>query len=110
MVARTVSERSGEIAVRIALGANPPQIVQHFLAIGLRAGIAGVVLGLSYALCVEKWLSSVWYNVRPFDLATFGEAGIVILAVAGLYRSSGQRYWPPGSNLLVRCDKNRQAA
>jgi putative ABC transport system permease protein len=79
VVAQVVSERTPEIGIRMALGARPGQIHAPFLAQGLRAGVIGLLAGLAVAAYAQAWLASWLYEVRPFDLPTFGLAGAGLL-------------------------------
>jgi ABC-type antimicrobial peptide transport system permease subunit len=81
VVTQVVGERSGEIAVRMALGARPAQILRQFLEYGLRAGAAGIVIGVTLSLYAERWLGNLLYEVQPFDPATFAEACAGVMMV-----------------------------
>ncbi len=76
-VAWSVSQRTNEIAIRMALGARPGNVVamivrQAFVMIG-----AGLLTGLAGALALTRVLSSFLFGTRPEDPATF--AGVLIL-------------------------------
>ena len=75
VVAQVVAERTSEIGVRMALGARPGQILAHFTQQGMRAGAAGIVLGLAASLYAQRWVAGMLYQLRPFDVAAFGSAG-----------------------------------
>lgn len=74
VVTQIVVERSGEIAVRMALGARPSSILAQFLKYGLRSGFMGVICGLSLSIYAQRALGNLLYDVKPFDPATFAEA------------------------------------
>lgn len=78
VMAYVVGQRTHEIGVRLALGAQVRDVHRLILGQGMRLGLAGVVLGLLGALAVTRLISSFLYGVSPFDAATFfGTAGVV---------------------------------
>ncbi len=81
VVAQIVSERTPEIGVRLALGASPGQILARFLAEGLRSAGAGLLIGLAATAFVQRWLTGLLFEVKPFDLPTFAAAGAGVIAV-----------------------------
>jgi predicted permease len=81
VIAQVVAERTHEIGIRMALGARSSQILAQFLLQGLRSGLLGLLFGLAAAAYSQRWLTSMLYDVKPFDVATFGFAGLGILAM-----------------------------
>jgi putative ABC transport system permease protein len=79
VVAQVVGERTPEIGIRMALGARPAQVLSQFLLQGLRAGIAGLLVGLGAAAYAQKWVASLLYEVKPFDVTTFAVASLGLL-------------------------------
>lgn len=79
VIAQVVGERTPEIGIRMALGARPGQVLRQFLAQGLRSAVAGLVVGLAAAAYAERWLASLLYEIKPFDIATFSIAGVGML-------------------------------
>jgi predicted permease len=88
VVSQVVGERAGEIAVRMALGARPAQILSQFLSYGLKSGIAGLAVGLGLALYAQRWLGNLLFDVKPFDPATFLEAcaAVILVLAAAVFR------------------------
>ncbi len=84
VVAQVVSERTAEVGIRMALGAQPGQILAQFMRQGLRSGVVGILLGLAGAAYAQRWLTSLLYQIRPFDLVTFCSASLGILALLSL--------------------------
>jgi putative ABC transport system permease protein len=75
-----VAQRTREIGIRMAVGAQREQISAQFLKIGLRLLITGTVIGLTGAALSGRALQSVLYDVPPLHPATFaGTAAIMAL-------------------------------
>jgi ABC-type antimicrobial peptide transport system permease subunit len=78
-----VSERTSEIGVRMALGAEPGQVLGLVLRDGLRLALVGVGLGVLLALGVTRVMRSFLHDVSPADPATFAAvAGLLALVAA----------------------------
>jgi predicted lysophospholipase L1 biosynthesis ABC-type transport system permease subunit len=77
-----VSQRTHEIGVRLALGAQPREVRAMILRQNLLAALLGVVLGLLTASGLTRVLSSLLFDVSAHDGATFGAAAIAITAVS----------------------------
>jgi putative ABC transport system permease protein len=89
VMAYTVSLRTHEIGVRVALGAQPRDVLKLVLRRGLRLIAAGVVIGLLAATALTRFLASQLWHVSPGDPITFATV-IVLLFAAGL----GACFWP----------------
>lgn len=72
-----VSQRTGEIGVRLALGAEPAGITRQIVMQGGVVSLAGIAIGLIAALGGSRWIASVLYGVSPRD-------PIVLLGMATL--------------------------
>jgi putative ABC transport system permease protein len=83
VLAYSVSERTGEIGLRMALGASPSDILRMVAGEGMRVTVAGIGLGLVGALLLERVLSSLIYDVSARDPATY-TLGPTLLAVVAL--------------------------
>jgi putative ABC transport system permease protein len=83
----TVSQRSHEIGIRMALGAQPCQILRLVVGQGLRMALAGVAIGVAAALALMQLLASQLFGVTPRDPLTFAVAMVVLVgvAIAGSY-------------------------
>ena len=77
-----VSQRTGEIGVRMALGASPSEVFTLVVGDGLKLAAAGVVLGLAGSYFVARWLTTLLFGVLPGDPVTFAATSIVLLAIA----------------------------
>jgi putative ABC transport system permease protein len=85
-IAYSVSQRRGEFAVRVALGATPADLRQLVLGQAGWLLIAGLVIGLAVARGLASAIGAVLYDVRPGDPLTF--TGVAaILALVGFVAS-----------------------
>ena len=78
------TQRTPEIGVRIALGAQRPQVLRLMLGDGLRPALYGLVLGLAAGALAVRLIRSMLYETRPLDPAIFASVAAVLLAVAAL--------------------------
>ena len=77
-----VRQRTAEIGVRIALGAEPSAILSLVVGQGLRLSAAGVAVGLVAALAVTRLMTSMLVGVKATDPLTFGAVAAVFFAIA----------------------------
>lgn len=82
VVAFVTSQRTREIAIRLALGADRAQVRSLVLGQGARLAILGVVLGLGSAFAATRLLATLLYGVQPYDFATFLAVPLVLVVVA----------------------------
>jgi predicted permease len=82
IVSYTVSQRTREIGVRLALGAAPPRIVRAVLWQGVRLAALGVVLGGAAGYAAAGVLRTILFETEPTDAATFLTVAAILLAVA----------------------------
>ncbi len=66
-----VSQRTREIGMRMALGAQQSDVLLMVVGRGARLTVAGIILGLAGSFAVTRWLGSLLYQVRPTDPLTF---------------------------------------
>jgi predicted permease len=78
----SVSRRTHEIGIRMALGAQTGAVQRMIVSQGMWLTLIAVALGLPAALAVAKFATSILYGVRPHDLLTFTTVPLVLLAVA----------------------------
>lgn len=78
----SVSQRTHEFGVRVALGATPVQIVRLVVGEGLRLAALGLALGLAGAAVLARWLEAALFGVTAGDALTFGGAIAVLGAIA----------------------------
>ena len=84
VIAYSVSQRTREIGIRMALGAQQPTLTGMFVLHGLGLTGIGVGLGLIGAAVSMRLLSSLLFNVKPLDPITYAAASIGLLATAWL--------------------------
>jgi predicted permease len=77
-----VAQRTIEIGIRIALGANRGQILRLTLSDGLRPALFGLLLGLATSAGSVKLIESMLFGTRPFDPAIFAAVSVMLLVVA----------------------------
>jgi predicted permease len=82
LMAFTVKQRTPEIGVRMALGAQPGNIRNLLLSQAMLLTVLGLVAGVAAALGLERFLRSMLYGVTPFDVGTYAGVGVVLIAVA----------------------------
>ena len=82
VLAFSVAQRTQEIGVRVALGAQQRDILRNILLQGLRLAGIGVAIGVAGALAVSQLLSTLLFGVRATDPLTLCGAVAVLLAVA----------------------------
>jgi putative ABC transport system permease protein len=78
----TVSARTHEIGVRVALGAVRSTILRMFLRQGLTVGMAGVVVGLPLAYMGARGLGALLFGVEPGDPMVYAPAALLALVLA----------------------------
>ena len=84
MVAYSVAQRTRELAIRLALGADPAGLVRRVLAEGLRVGIVGGVLGVLVARAGGRVLRALVYGVETTDPVSFFGASLLLVLVVVL--------------------------
>jgi predicted permease len=84
VIAYVVSQRTREIGIRAALGADPRQLKRMFLLHGLTLTAVGAVVGLSGAVAFARLMSSLLFGTSPLDPVAYVAALGVVLAAAAL--------------------------
>ena len=82
VVAYSVSQRTGEIGIRLAFGAQPSNVLWLIVRQGMIPVCAGIVLGLAGALAAVRTLTSVLYGVSGTDPLTFAVVAFLLFGVA----------------------------
>jgi ABC-type antimicrobial peptide transport system permease subunit len=84
VVAYAVSQRTREIGIRIALGAQRESLTRMFVREGLMLTAIGVVCGVAVAFGTMRLMRSLLYHVSPADPSTYAAATFSIVAIAWL--------------------------
>jgi putative ABC transport system permease protein len=82
VVAETISQRTAEIGLRMALGARTGDILRMVLRRSLILTLGGIVVGTCASLYVVRYLQSLVFGVDLRDAVAFGSAGVFLLIVA----------------------------
>jgi putative ABC transport system permease protein len=82
VISYLVTERTREIGVRLALGAQKSNILRIILQQGLQLAVAGAVIGLVCALIVSHLMASFLYGVKPTDPLSFGGVAALFVGIA----------------------------
>src|SRR5262249_53692395 len=82
VLAFAVAQRTREIGIRMALGAQRSNVLRLVIAQGLRLALAGVGIGVLAAFATTHLMKSLLYGVSATDPLTFGVIAVVLLCVA----------------------------
>jgi len=77
-----VSQRTNEIGIRIALGAETGAVVKLVIVSGLKLAAIGLAIGLAAAIAATRLMSSLMFGVKVTDPVTFAAIAGVLTAVA----------------------------
>ena len=84
VVAYTVSQRTQEIGLRMAIGAQHADVLRLVVGGGMKLALAGVAIGIACALAMSQLVATMLFEVTPFDPASYSTTAIILLGVAGL--------------------------
>ena len=82
VISYAVSQRTQEIGVRVALGAQRLDVVRLIVGHGATLGAVGVGIGLAGALGVTRFLRTLLFGVSPFDVGTFVAVAVLLTVIA----------------------------
>jgi predicted permease len=87
VLAQRVSQRTREIGIRIALGAEVKEVLKWVLRQGLHLALTGIAVGVAAALVLTRVLSSYLYGIAPHDPLTFIiiSLSLIVVAMAACY-------------------------
>jgi len=81
-MAYAVNQRTREIALRMALGANQRQILGHVAGQSVVVTVAGLVLGLGGGAVLARYLDGLLFGLSPLDPTTFAAVALLFLGIA----------------------------
>ncbi len=84
VISYSVSQRTREIGIRMALGARRDELTRMFVGQALRLAAIGVALGLVAAAGLMRLMSSFLFEVKPFDPATLSVVSVALIAAAAM--------------------------
>ena len=84
VIAYSVAQRTREIGIRVALGANRRDVLRLVVGQGLKLTLIGAAIGIGAAFAVTRMIQSLLYGVSASDPATFAAATILLVVVACL--------------------------
>src|SRR5690606_41250058 len=82
VISYSISQRTREIGIRTALGAQRPPVRGTFLQQGLWLVAIGIVAGLAASVPVARLLSTLLFGVSPLDPATYAVVSLILIAAA----------------------------
>ena len=84
VISYSVSQRTHEIGVRMALGAQSTEVIKLIIKQGMTLALTGVAFGLALASAITGVMSGLLYGVKPIDATTFGGLSLLLVVVACL--------------------------
>ena len=82
MISYSVTQRTHEIGIRMALGAQTSDVLKLILGQGLLLAVIGVVIGIAGAFALTRVMASLLFNVSATDPMTFASVALLLTAVA----------------------------
>jgi ABC-type antimicrobial peptide transport system permease subunit len=82
VISQLVGQRTHEIGVRIALGAQAADVMRLILGQGLRMAVLGVLIGVAAALALTRLMASQLFGVSSHDPLTYAAVGVMLTVVA----------------------------
>ena len=82
LMAYSVEQRTAEIGIRLALGADVSRVRKMIVVQGMCLAIVGVIIGVSFAFGLTRFISSFLFSIKPWDPVAFIAAPIVLSAFA----------------------------
>jgi predicted permease len=84
VISYSVAERTQEIGVRVAIGAQRSDVLKMVLGEGLKLAGSGLVIGLVAALVASRLMQAILYEVQPVDASTYAGVAVILAGVAAL--------------------------
>ena len=84
VMSQAVGQRTREIGIRMAMGAEQGEVVQMIVLNGLRLGVAGVATGLVLSALASRTLQAILFQVEPLDVSVYAMVAALALGLAAL--------------------------
>jgi putative ABC transport system permease protein len=81
VISYSVAQRTNEIGIRIAIGAQSGDVLKMVLGQGLRLGLCGVAVGAAGAFALTRLIRGLLFGINSFDPVTFGTMAVALMAV-----------------------------
>jgi ABC-type antimicrobial peptide transport system permease subunit len=81
-MAYLVSQRTQEVGIRMALGAQRGDVLRIVLVSGAKLALVGAALGTTTAFALTRLMRQLLFNVSPTDPSTLGSAALLLIVVA----------------------------
>jgi putative ABC transport system permease protein len=78
----SMSRRTSEIGLRVALGAGRPAILRMAVVQGMRPVLAGLAIGAVGAAWLSRYFATLLFNVKPLDAATYAAVAAILIGAA----------------------------
>ena len=82
VIAYLAVQRTPEIGIRMALGANPSEIVRMVMSQGMAMALAGILAGLIASMALTRLMAAMLYRVDPGDPGTFASVAVLLILTA----------------------------
>jgi putative ABC transport system permease protein len=82
VLAYSVAQRTREIGLRMALGADRGNVIRLFVGQGLKLVLAGLAIGLIGSFALTRLMTSLLFGVKPTDAVTFVSVAVALIAAA----------------------------
>jgi putative ABC transport system permease protein len=82
VMSHLVTQRTREIGIRMAMGAQAADVLRMVVGQGMKLAIAGTVIGVALAVAIARVISSMLFGVTARDPLTFAATSLVLISVA----------------------------
>jgi putative ABC transport system permease protein len=82
VISYSVAQRTHEIGLRVALGAQSRNIFTLVVGNGMRLALIGIIIGLGGAVALTRLMATLLFGVKPIDMVTFAAVSVALLIVA----------------------------
>jgi len=84
VVAFSVTQRTREIGLRMALGAAPVSVLRMVLGDGMKLAVIGVAAGIAGAIALARFIQTLLFEIPPSDPVSYAATAVLLLAIAAL--------------------------